>query len=174
MKEFIQQMYQAILEENVERFDDIEDRIKGGDIELSTEDIVPLCELFMTDYEYMEYYQTIEIARMTLWAVEKKNIKEGFEELARGWQEIYNEREKYTRTNCHGSIYEDFIDRYIGMIILRYKEEDMVLFGETISKNCSTDCKSAILKILKGTIAWNEETEGIITKGKILENNIKL
>ena len=49
MKEFIQRMYQAIQEGNVELFDDIEDGVKRGDIELSTEDILPLCKLIITD-----------------------------------------------------------------------------------------------------------------------------
>ena len=77
MKEFIQQMYQAIQEGNVGLFDEIEDSIKRGDIELSTEDIVPLCRLIIFDSEYIEYSQIIEIARMTLWAVEKKRYKRG-------------------------------------------------------------------------------------------------
>lgn len=77
MKEFIEQMYQAIQDGDVGLFDDIEDGIKRGAIELSTEDIVPLCRLIITDSEYIEYSQIIEIARMTLWAVEKKDIKKG-------------------------------------------------------------------------------------------------
>ncbi|MBD5467503.1 MAG: hypothetical protein HDR21_05035 [Lachnospiraceae bacterium] len=173
MKEFIQRMYQAIQEGNVELFDDIEDGVKRGDIELSTEDIVPLCKLIITDSEYIEYSQIIEIARMTLWAVEK-NIKEGFEELVKGLEEIYNEGKKDTWKNWYGSGYEEFIDRYIGMTILRYKEEDMVLFGKSISKSCSTDFKSVMLKILKRTMAREEEKEGYVMKGKILEDNIKL
>ena len=166
-------MYQAIQEGNVELFDDIEDGVKRGDIELSTEDIVPLCRLIITDSEYIEYSQIIEIARMTLWAVEK-NIKAGFEELAKGLEEIYNEGKKDTWKNRYGSGYEEFIDRYIGMTILRYKEEDMVLFGKTISKSCPADFKSVMLKILKRTMAREEEKEGYVMKGKILEDNIKL
>ena len=173
MKEFIQRMYQAIQEGNVELFDDIEDGVKRGDIELSTEDIVPLFKLIITDSEYIEYSQIIEIARMTLWAVEK-NIKEGFEELVKGLEEIYNEGKKDTWKNWYGSGYEEFIDRYIGMTILRYSEGDMVLFGEAISKSCSKDFKSVMLKILKRTMAREEEKEGYVMKGKILEDNIKL
>lgn len=174
MREFIQRMYQAIQEGNVELFDDIEDEIKRGNIELSSEDIVPLCKLIIIDSEYIEYSQIIEIARMTLWAVEKKDIKEGLEELVKGLEGIYYEGKKDTWKNWYGSSYEDFIDRYIGMTILRYKEEDMVLFGKVISKNRNTDFKSVILNILKRTMAREEETERYIMKGKILENNIKL
>ena len=43
MKEFIKQMYQAIQEGDVNLFDDIEDKIKKGDIDLTVEDVVPLC-----------------------------------------------------------------------------------------------------------------------------------
>ncbi len=174
MRGFIQRMYQAIQEGDVEVFDDIEEVIKRGDIELSTEDIVPLCKLIIIDSEYIEYSQIIEIARMTLWAVEKKDIKEGFKELAKGLEEIYNEGKKDTWKNWYGSGYEEFIDIYIGMTILRYKEEDMVLLGKSISKSCSTDFKSVMLKILKRTMAREEEKEGYITKGEILGNSIKL
>lgn len=174
MKEFIQRMYQAIQEGNVGLFDEIENNIKRGDIELSTEDIVPLCKLIILDSEYIEYSQIIEIARMTLWAVEKKDIKKGLEELVKGLEEIYNEGRKNTWKNWYGSSYEEFIDRYIGMTILRYKEKDMVLFGESISKSCSTDFKSMVLRILKCTMAREEEKEEYTIKGKILENNIKL
>ena len=173
MREFIQRMYQAIQEGNVELFDDIEEDIKRGDTELSTEDIVPLCKLIIIDSEYIEYSQIIEIARMTLWAVEK-DIKEGLDELVKGLEEIYNEGKKDTWKNWYGSGYEEFIDRYIGMTVLRFKEEDMVLFGKSISKSCSTDFKSVMVKILKRTMAREEEKEGYIIKGKILENNIRL
>lgn len=60
------------------------------------------------------------------------------------------------------------------MTILRYQEDDMVLLGESISKSSSADFKSVILKILKRTMAREEEKEGYITKGKILENHIEL
>jgi hypothetical protein len=50
----------------------------------------------------------------------------------------------------------------------------MVLFGEAISKSSSTDFKLVMLKILRCTMAREEEKEGYIIKGKILENNIKL
>ena len=45
MRDFIQRMYHAIQEGNVELFDDIEEDIKRGNIELSLEDIVPLCKM---------------------------------------------------------------------------------------------------------------------------------
>lgn len=112
MKEFIEQMYQAIQDGDVGLFDDIEDGIKRGAIELSTEDIVPLCRLIITDSEYIEYSQIIEIARMTLWTVEKKDIKEGLKELVKGLEVIYNEGKKNTWKNWYGSSYEEFIDIY--------------------------------------------------------------
>jgi len=59
-----------------------------------------------------------------------------------------------------------------GMTILRYKE-DMVLFRESISKSCSLDFKSVMLKILKRTMAREEKKEGYIAKGEILGNSIK-
>lgn len=173
MREFMQQMYQAVSEDDVDSFYDIEDSIKRGEIELSVEDIVPLCKLIIFDSEFIEYSQIIEIARMTLWAVEEENIKAGFQELAKGLEEIYNEGIKDTWTNWYHASYKDFIDIYIGVIICRYKEEDMVLFGEAISKSESIDFKSMMLQVLKRTMMREEETEGYIAKGKILENSIK-
>ena len=96
MRDFIQRMYHAIQEGNVELFDDIEEDIKRGNIELSLEDIVPLCKMTIIDSEYIEYSQIIEIVRMTLWAVEKGDMKEGIKEFVKGLEEIYNEGQKDT------------------------------------------------------------------------------
>ena len=91
MREFIKQMYQAIQEGDVNLFDDIEDKIKKGDIDLTVEDVVPLCRMIIIDSEYIEYSQIIEIARMTLWAVEAHNMQEGLREYVKGLEEIYDE-----------------------------------------------------------------------------------
>jgi len=152
-------MYHAIQEGNVELFDDIEEDIKRGNIELSLEDIVPLCKMTIIDSEYIEYSQIIEIVRMTLWAVEKGDMKEGIKEFVKGLEEIYNEGQKDTWKN---------------MTILRYKEDDMILLGNTISKSGCTNFKITILKILKRTMAREAEKEEYLVKGKILERNIKL
>lgn len=53
MKEFIKQMYQAIQESDVNLFDDIEDKLKKGDIDLTVEDVVPLCRMIIIDSEYI-------------------------------------------------------------------------------------------------------------------------
>lgn len=174
MRDFIQRMYHAIQEGNVELFDDIEEDIKRGNIELSLEDIVPLCKMTIIDSEYIEYSQIIEIVRMTLWAVEKGDMKEGIKEFVKGLEEIYNEGQKDTWKNWYSFSYEEFIDRYIGMTILRYKEDDMILLGNTISKSGCTNFKITILKILKRTMAREAEKEEYLVKGKILERNIKL
>jgi len=89
---------------------------------------------------------------MTLWAVEKGDMKEGIKEFVKGLEEIYNEGQKDTWKNWYGFSYEEFIDRYIGMTILRYKEDDMILLGNTISKSGCTNFKITILKILKRII----------------------
>ena len=111
MRDFIQRMYHAIQEGNVELFDDIEEDIKRGNIELSLEDIVPLCKMTIIDSEYIEYSQIIEIVRMTLWAVEKGDMKEGIKEFVKGLEEIYNEGQKDTWKNWYGFSYEEFKDR---------------------------------------------------------------
>ena len=51
------------------------------------------------DSEYIEYSQIIEIVRMTLWAVEKGDMKEGIKEFVKGLEEIYNEGQKDTWKN---------------------------------------------------------------------------
>ena len=116
MKEFIKQMYQAIQEGDVNLFDDIEDKIKKGDIELTVEDVVPLCRMIIIDSEYIEYSQIIEIARMTLWAVEAHNMQEGLREYVKGLEEIYDEGQKSTWKNWYKSSCEDFLNIYISMI----------------------------------------------------------
>lgn len=174
MKEFIQQMYNSIQEGNVEQFDDIENDIKNGKIGLSLEDIIPLCNLIIFDSEYIEYSQIIEIARMTFWAIEKNNMEEGLRQLAIGLEEIYTAGQKDTWTNWYGSDCEEFIDRYISMAVLRYKEEDMYLFGKALSQSHSTDFKSVLLKVLRETVIREEDREGYHIKAKILEDSINL
>ena len=95
------------------------------------------------------------------------------QELIIGLEEIYNEGQKDTWVNWHDDTWEDFIDRYISMAILRYKEEDMVLFGKLISKNTSIKFKSALLKILELIMINEDDIEEYLIKGKILKENIK-
>lgn len=173
MKEFIKQMYQAIQEGDVNLFDDIEDKIKKGDIELTIEDVVPLCKMIIIDSEYIEYSQIIEIARMTLWAVETHNMQEGFKEYVKGLEEIYDEGQKSTWKNWYNYTCEDFLDRYIGMTLLRYKEEDIALFGKEISENGSVNFKLVIAKILKRIMGREEENKECIIKGEILKKVIE-
>lgn len=173
MREFIQQMYKAIQEGDVERFDEIEDDIKNEKIRLALEDIVPLCNLIILDSEYIEYSQIIEIAKMTFWAIEQNNMEEGLQELAVGLEEIYDLCQKDTWTNWYGSNCEEFLDRYISMAILRYNEDRLRLFGNKLSQSHSADFRSTIRKVIKGTMAREEEQEGYVTKGKILANSIK-
>lgn len=174
MRDFIQRMYHAIQEGNVELFDDIEEDIKRGNIELSLEDIVPLCKMTIIDSEYIEYSQIIEIVRMTLWAVEKGDMKEGIKEFVKGLEEIYNEGQKDTWKNWYGFSYEEFIDRYIGMTILRYKEDDMILLGNTISKSGCTNFKITILKILKRTMAREAGKGRVFSQGKNFRKEYKI
>ncbi|WP_251209814.1 hypothetical protein [Acetatifactor aquisgranensis] len=55
--------------------------------------------MIIIDSEYIEYSQIIEIARMTLWAVEAHNMQEGLREYVKGLEEIYDEGQK-----VHGKI----------------------------------------------------------------------
>ena len=174
MKEFIKNMYSAIKEGDIEKFYDIEDAIINGNIKLSLEDIVPLCHLIIFDPEYREYCQIIEIARMTFWAIERNDMENGLQKLIIGLEEIYNEGQKDTWVNWHDDTWEDFIDRYISMAILRYKEDDMVLLGKLISKSSSIKFKSALLEILESTMIREDDTKEYLIKGKILKENIKL
>ncbi len=174
MREFIKQMYQAIQEGDVNLFDDIEDKIKKGDIELTVEDVVPLCRMIIIDSEYIEYSQIIEIARMTLWAVEAHNMQEGLREYVKGLEEIYDEGQKSTWKNWYKSSCEDFLNIYISMTLLRYKEEDIALFGKEISENRSVNFKLVIAKILKQIMRREGENKECINKGKILKKYIEL
>lgn len=174
MKEFIKQMYQAIQEGDVNRFDDIEDKIKKGEIELTVEDVVPLCRMIIIDSEYIEYSQIIEIARMTLWAVETHNMQEGLKEYVKGLEEIYEEGQKSTWKNWYKYSCEDFLDRYIGMTLLRYKEENIALFGKEISENTSVDFKLVMAKILKRIMRREGENKECIDKGEILKKYVEL
>ena len=113
MRDFIQRMYHAIQEGNVELFDDIEEDIKRGNIELSLEDIVPLCKMTIIDSEYIEYSQIIEIVRMTLWAVEKGDMERRNKGIRKGARKKYIMRDRRILGKI-GMVfsYEEFIDRY--------------------------------------------------------------
>ncbi len=173
MKDYLEDMYKAFQESDIEKFDDIVDDIRDNNIKLSLEDIVPLCRLNIMDSEEIEYSQILEIARITFWAIERNDMEKGLQELIIGLEEIYNKGQKDTWTNWYGETCEGFINRYISMAILRYKEEDMVLFGKLISKNTSIKFKSALLKILELIMINEDDIEEYLIKGKILKENIK-
>ena len=59
------------------------------------------------------------------------------------------------------------------MTILRYKEDDMILLGNTISKSGCTNFKITILKILKRTMA-REAKRKSISQGKNFRKEYKI
>ena len=60
------------------------------------------------------------------------------------------------------------------MTILRYKEDDMILLGNTISKSGCTNFKITILKNLEANYGKRGGKGRVFSQGKILERNIKL
>lgn len=120
----------------------------------------------------MEYSQTVEIPAMTFEAI-NGNKEEGLRELVKGLEEIYHTGLREEDMPVGGITYASCIERYIGMFVLSYEEEDMILFGKLLSESFSSDFKLEILKILKRCIWRNEDKEGMDVKGNILEENIK-
>jgi len=181
VREVIKKIYQSIIDGDVEPYVDISLGFDSGDIELLLEDIVPLCQIFIHDYEFLEFSQTIEIPGMIYDIINGNDKEIGLRELIKGLEEIYRygPRESVITLN-----YDYYLERFLEMFILGYEEKDMVLFGRLISESKFHDFKSEIVKRIDACINEEEDQdledleddlvdlEDLKIKGKVLMNNI--
>lgn len=173
MDKHIEQMYKGIRSADVRMFDEVEEAIKRGEIELNLDSIVPLCKLSIIDSEYIEYSQVIEIVRIVFLIMGDNGTKEGLGELVKGLEMIYAEEKRNPWIYRSGESYKDVVERYISTFIMCYKEKDMILLGDIMSENMSIECKKEIIKVVRESIDYNDEKKGYKTKGELLIENIK-
>jgi len=171
MREVIKKIYQSIIDGDVEPYVDILLGFDSGDIELLLEDIVPLCQIFIHDYEFMEFSQTVEIPAMIYKIIDKNDKEEGLKELIKGLEKIYLNGPRGAKSDLD---YDYYLERFLGMFILRYEENDMVLLGHLISGSKVYDFQSEILKQINICInrEENKEDANLEIKGKVLMDNI--
>ena len=107
-------------------------------------------------------------------AIEEGDLEEGFKELIKGLEYIYNNVDVNTRTYWNDKTAESYIYTYLMIAISRYKEDELILLGKVISKNQSNILKKDLKALLKRCIHFNEDEDGIIENGNLLLENIKI
>ena len=174
MRNIIKKLYQSIVEEIPDMYEEIYFGAQDKKIKLQLEDIFPLCQLSIYDSESMQCSDILDITRMAFWAIEEGNLKEGFKELIKGLEYIYNNVDVNTRTYWNDKTAESYIYTYLMIAISRYKEDELTLLGKVISKNQSNILKKDLKAMLKRCIHFNEDEDGIIENGNLLLENIKI
>jgi hypothetical protein len=122
----------------------------------------------------MQCSDILDITRMVFWAIEEGDLEEGFKELIKGLEFIYNNVDVNTRTYWNDKTAESYIYTYLMIAISRYKEDELTLLGKVISKNQSNILKKDLKAMLKRCIHFNEDEDGIIENGNLLLENIKI
>lgn len=174
MSEIMKKLYQSIVEEIPDLYEEIYFGVQDKKIKLQLEDIFPLCQFSIYDSESMQCSDILDITRMVFWAIEGGDLEEGFKELIKGLEYIYNNVDVNTRTYWNDKSAESYIYTYLMIAISRYKEDELILLGKVISKNQSNILKKDLKAMLKRCIHFNEDEDGIIENGNLLLENIKI
>lgn len=174
MREIMKKLYQSIVEEIPDLYEEIYFGVQDKKIKLQLEDIFPLCQFSIYDSESMQCSDILDITRMVFWAIEEGDLEEGFKELIKGLEFIYNNVDVNTRTYWNDKTAESYICTYLMIAISRYKEDELTLLGKVISKNQSNILKKDLKAMLKRCIHFNEDEDGIIENGNLLLENIKI
>ena len=174
MREIMKKLYQSIVEEIPDLYEEIYFGVQDKKIKLQLEDIFPLCQFSIYDSESMQCSDILDITRMVFWAIEEGDLEEGFKELIKGLEFIYNNVDVNTRTYWNDKTAESYIYTYLMIAISRYKEDELTLLGKVISKNKSNILKKDLKAMLKRCIHFNEDEDGIIENGNLLLENIKI
>ncbi len=174
MREIMKKLYQSIVEEIPDLYEEIYFGVQDKKIKLQLEDIFPLCQFSIYDSESMQCSDILDITRMVFWAIEEGDLEEGFKELIKVLEFIYNNVDVNTRTYWNDKTAESYIYTYLMIAISRYKEDELTLLGKVISKNQSNILKKDLKAMLKRCIHFNEDEDGIIENGNLLLENIKI
>ncbi len=83
MREIMKKLYQSIVEEIPDLYEEIYFGVQDKKIKLQLEDIFPLCQFSIYDSESMQCSDILDITRMVFWAIEEGDLEEGFKELIR-------------------------------------------------------------------------------------------
>ena len=174
MREIMKKLYQSIVEEIPDLYEEIYFGVQDKKIKLQLEDIFPLCQFSIYDSESMQCSDILDITRMVFWAIEEGDLEEGFKELIKGLEFIYNNVDVNTRTYWNDKTAESYIYTYLMIAISRYKEDELTLLGKVISKNQSNILKKDLKAMLKRCIHFNEDEDGIIENRNLPLENIKI
>lgn len=170
MREIIKEIYQSMIDGDIEPYAEIATGVERGDIELLLEDIVPLCKVFTYNFEFMEFCQTVEIPDMIYEIIDNNAQKEGLKELIKGLEEIYRNGPRGRELDLN---YDDYLETFLGIFMVNYEENDMIFFGQLISESKDRDFKCEILKQINICIN-KEENQDLKSKGKLFMDNIAI
>lgn len=118
--------------ESFEEFDDIYDAVMRKEVEVEPEDIIKLCNIFLTPFKEIHPHQYIKICKITFYVIDKIGVKEGFALLVQGLKNMP----------------ENHVMDYVKMLKCSYSEQEVTLFKECLKKLSKTEQES-ILKYMK-------------------------
>lgn len=168
MKDYIENLYEALKKIDVDKCVDIVSDIRNSKIEQKKEDIVRLCKLFTEDFDYMEPAISLEITRMIFWAIDKGEVESGLKELAKGLLVMYmKDPENIGEQDELDDYFYDILCMFIG----NYEEQDMIILGQQISSMNHVGFAKKILEVIKTTLDFNDR-EVFIKNESVLEKNI--
>ena len=158
MRDIIKKLYQSIVEDIPDLYEEIFFGAQDKKIKLLLEDVFPLCQLSIYDSEFMQDSDILDIIKMVFWAI-GNHLEEGFQELVKGLEYIYQNVNMNTRIYIKDMTVEDYIHYYLISAIVRYEDDDFILLGKIISENPSIAFKEKIVEVLKKCICYFKEDE---------------
>lgn len=186
MKDYIAEIYEALENFDCERIGKIYFGVRDGKISVSKEDIVPLCELFLYEFQDTDPVNEQVIIDITYHIIDVCEKEKCLKELVKGLITIYNKSIiKYENSKIPGNTYEgllDYILQYINTFLASYGYHEVEELGKIIGTCAPLDFKDRIVEMVEKSIADYEDerlrklrriTEDIVKKGKLLISNIK-
>lgn len=169
MTDYVNQLYEALDEVDIDTFTDIYFDIRDSKIDQKEEDILSLCDLFNHEFEYMEPDIVLKITKMIFFAVNKFELENSFRKLVKGLSEIYKNSLGDEDSEVE---YDDYFYEILCMLVGNYDEKAMILFGELVSICDCSGLKTKILEVLEETLQFNDR-EGFLRNKDVLVNRIK-
>lgn len=123
-------------DEDLENLDMIYYGVTDEEYTFRLEDIVPLCELQIQNYSYMEPHQETKIMEMVYYVINEYGVSAGLPELIKGFEKIIE-------------IKGFLIGMYLRMMFNSYSEEDILQFA-----NLLISCPRTFKNEIKKTYTW--------------------
>ena len=128
-------------EENFERFDELYDEVRAGNLSTEEDAVKKLCLSFAEEFQQIHPHQYVKAVKITFMIIQRMGTEEGFRQLAEGLCGLPAEKEshvhEYIKCLCYNYPKEE-LEKF--KIILNQQPQNEVVW-RAIRKVCESEHK---------------------------------